>query len=218
MLKLSLCAMGWFLSITVLIFVWLFASFPFSRKGRSICRGLNMTQAEHVSKTTCIVFVENSHTHKAQKAGFLLNVTILFHRVTKEMWKKGRKLRAAEASYILLCYFAMPETGSWPTLGRWSRLRKSNRQDDFHRSWPCRWCSKLEEHQKYLNAGCPGEVISSPHLISGVENNYMQVRQCFYKACNSALTWRSHCSATTASILRLSCNTCPTALSCIDVA
>lgn len=61
LLLLSLCAKGGFLSIAVFVFLCLFTYLPFSRRGMIICCGLNMTQTEHVSKSTHTIFVENSH-------------------------------------------------------------------------------------------------------------------------------------------------------------
>lgn len=59
----------------------------------------------------------------------------------------------------------MPEAGSWPTLGTWPKLRMSNWQDDFHRPWLYRWCSKLEEHLKNLNTWVQTALVRWSHLL-----------------------------------------------------
>lgn len=108
LLILSLCAMGWFPSIAVLIFVWLFTYLPFSRKGMITCCGLNTTQTEHVLKTTSTSLWRTHSCYKAQKAGFLLNVIFFSHRAEIKWQKKGKESQAAEAlsssfSIILPC-------------------------------------------------------------------------------------------------------------------
>lgn len=208
LLILSLCAMGWFPSIAVLIFVWLFTYLPFSRKGMITCCGLNTTQTEHVLKTTSTSLWRTHSCYKAQKAGFLLNVIFFSHRAEIKWQKKGKESQAAEAlSYILQHYFAMPEVGSWPTWvgdpGSGRLIGKMTSTDLDCADVVINW--KNIRNTWTFECRLPCEVVSFFHSISWSETPFMQGNTTCQGLQSCSPGQHLHPSATTASGSRLSC-------------
>lgn len=178
-----------------------------------------MTQAEHVLKTTCVIFVENSRScYEAQKTGFLLSVIILFHRAKTARWEKGRELWAAEAFFIILpCrrQVADPLRVGDPSSGRVIGKMTFIVLDcaDVVVNWKNIWNTWI------LKCRPPwwGGPISSSHLLRW--NQLRAGATLLFQGLQSfppILRLRS--SAITASVSRLSWNACPTALSHLDVA
>lgn len=222
LLILSLCAMGWFPSIAVLIFLWLFTYLPFSRKGMIVCCGLNTTQTEHVSKTRSIIFVENSHMLlQGTESWFLAKRHFFSHRTEIEWQKKGKESQAAEAlSYILQHYFAMPEAGSCPTwVGDPSSGRligKMTFTDLDCADAAINW--KNIGNTWTFECRLPCEVVSSFHCISCGETNFMQGNSTCQGLQSCSPGQHLHPSTTTASGSRLSCHAHPLAVSCMTMA
>lgn len=119
----------------------------------TICCGLNTTQAEHVPKTTRIIFVENSHMLlQGTESPFLTECHFLLSQDRNRVAEEKKTITSSWSPLLHPSALFCHARGRWLThLSRWPKLWKTYRQNYFYRPWLCRCCHQLAGHLKYLN-------------------------------------------------------------------